>query len=185
MRRLLIIAAIVAGTAAVTGIVIYGQMNASLLTDGKATPIKTADRKPAPAFSRTALSGQPVDLRRFAGKPVVINFFASWCVPCRQEAAGLAQPRPRLRLKVQMVGIAIDDKRPGAMRFVSHYHWTWPIVFDPDDDLAYRYDLTASRRPWSSTSRAGSPGSTPARSAPGRSPRCSTRCCKPDGPSRR
>jgi cytochrome c biogenesis protein CcmG/thiol:disulfide interchange protein DsbE len=141
VRRLLIIAAIVAGTAAVTGIVIYGQMNASLLTDGKATPIKTADRKPAPAFDRAALSGRPVDLRRFAGKPVVINFFASSCVPCRQEAAGLAQLGHDFGSKVQMVGIAIDDTRPGTMQFVSHYHWTWPIVFDQDDDLAYKFGL--------------------------------------------
>ncbi len=141
MRRLLIIAAIVAGTAAVTGIVIYGQMNASLLSDRKATPIRPADRKPAPAFSRAALSGRAVDLHRFAGKPVVINFFASWCVPCRQEAAGLARLGHDFGSRVQMLGIAIDDKRPAAMRFVSQYHWTWPIVFDPNDDLAYRYDL--------------------------------------------
>jgi cytochrome c biogenesis protein CcmG/thiol:disulfide interchange protein DsbE len=141
VRRLLIIAAIVAGTAAVAGIVVYGQMHASLLTDRKATPIKPADRKPAPAFSRAGLSGPAVDLRRFAGRPVVINFFASWCVPCRQEAAGLARLGRDFGSRVQMLGIAIDDKRPGAMRFVSHYHWTWPIVFDPDDDLAFRYNL--------------------------------------------
>ena len=141
MRRLLIIAAIAAGTVAVASIVVYGQMHMSLLTDRRATPIRTADRKPAPAFDRAALTGQPVDLRRFSGKPVVINFFASNCAPCRQEAAGLAKLGHDFGSKVQMVGIAIDDKRPGAMRFVSHYHWTWPIVFDPNDDLAYRYDL--------------------------------------------
>jgi peroxiredoxin len=141
VRRLLIIAAIVAGTAAVAGIVVYGQMNMSLLTDRKATPIKTADRKPAPAFDRAALSGQPVDLHRFTGKPVVINFFASSCAPCRQEAAGLARLGRDFGSRVQMVGIAIDDTRPGTMRFVSHYHWTWPIVFDQDDDLAYRFGL--------------------------------------------
>ena len=135
------IAAIVAGTAAVAGVVVYGQMNMSLLTDRKAAPIRTADRKPAPAFDRAALSGQPVDLRRFAGKPVVINFFASSCGPCRQEAAGLARLGRDFGSKVQMVGIAIDDTRPGAMRFVSHYHWTWPIVFDQDDDLAYKFGL--------------------------------------------
>jgi cytochrome c biogenesis protein CcmG/thiol:disulfide interchange protein DsbE len=142
VRRLLSIAAVAAGTLAVAGIVLYGHNHASLLTDRTATPIKAADRKPAPAFTRTALSGEPVDLRRFAGKPVVINFFASWCVPCKQEAAGLARLGGDFGSRVQMLGIAIDDKRPAAMRFASDYHWTWPIVFDPSDDIAYRYDLT-------------------------------------------
>ena len=141
MRRLLIIAAIAAGTVAVAGIVVYGQMHMSLLTDRRATPIRTAARKPAPAFDRAALTGQPVDLRRFTGKPVVINFFASNCAPCRQEAAGLAKLGRDFGSKVQMVGIAIDDTRPGTMHFVSHYHWTWPIVFDQDDDLAYKFGL--------------------------------------------
>jgi cytochrome c biogenesis protein CcmG/thiol:disulfide interchange protein DsbE len=142
VRRLLIIAAIAAGTAAVAGVVVYGQMHMSLLTAARATPIRAADRRPAPAFKRTALSGQPVDLRRFAGKPVVINFFASWCVPCKQEAAGLARLGGEFGSRVQMLGIAIDDKRPAAMRFASDYGWNWPIVFDPSDDIAYRYDLT-------------------------------------------
>ncbi len=142
MRRLLIIAAIAAGTAAVAGIVVYGQMHMSLLTDRKATPIKAADRKPAPAFTRTALSGAPVDLRRFTGKPVVINFFASWCIPCKQEAAGTARIGREFGSRVHMVAVAIDDKQPDAIRrFASQYHWTWPILYDPSDDLAYRYNV--------------------------------------------
>jgi cytochrome c biogenesis protein CcmG, thiol:disulfide interchange protein DsbE len=141
VRRLLIIAAIAAGTAAVAGVVVYGQMHMSVLTDRKATPIKPADRKPAPAFTRTALSGRPIDLRRFAGKPVVINFFASWCAPCKQEAAGLARLGSDFGSRVQMVGVAVDDKRPAAERFASHYGWNWPIVFDPSDDIAYRYQI--------------------------------------------
>jgi peroxiredoxin len=141
VRRLLIIAAIAAGTAAVAGIVIYGQMHMSLLTDRTARPIKVADRKPAPAFKRTALSGQPVDLRRFAGKPVVINFFASWCAPCKEEAAGTARIGHEFGSRVHMVAIAVDDRGPAAQRFASHYGWTWPVVNDPSDDLAYRYDI--------------------------------------------
>jgi cytochrome c biogenesis protein CcmG/thiol:disulfide interchange protein DsbE len=142
VRRLLIIAAIAAGTAAVAGVVIYGQMHMSLLTNRKATPIKAAERKPAPAFTRTALSGEPVDLRRFAGKPVVINFFASWCIPCKQEAAGTARIAHEFGSRVHMVAVAIDDKQPNAIRrFASQYHWTWPILYDPSDDLAYRYNV--------------------------------------------
>ena len=141
MRRLLIIAAIAAGTAAVAGVVVYGQMHMSLLTAAKASPIKAADRKPAPAFNRRALSGEPVDLRRFAGKPVVINFFASWCAPCKQEAAGTARIGREFGSRVHMVAIAVDDRAPAARRFASHYGWTWPVVNDPSDDLAYRYDI--------------------------------------------
>jgi cytochrome c biogenesis protein CcmG, thiol:disulfide interchange protein DsbE len=141
VRRLLIIAAIAAGTAAVAGIVVYGQMHMSLLTAAKATPIKVADRKPAPTFNRTALSGEPVDLRRFAGKPVVINFFASWCAPCKEEAAGTARIGREFGARVHMVAVAVDDKGPAAQRFASHYGWTWPVVNDPSDDLAYRYDI--------------------------------------------
>ena len=43
--------------------------------------------------------------------------------------------------RVQLLGISIDDKRPGAEAFASHYHWSWPIVFEPNDDLAYRYGI--------------------------------------------
>jgi cytochrome c biogenesis protein CcmG/thiol:disulfide interchange protein DsbE len=142
VRRLLIIAAVAAGTAAVAGVVVYGQMHMSLLTDRKATPIRAADRKPAPAFNRTALSGEPVDLRRLTGKPVVITFFASWCPPCKQEAAGTARIGREFGSRVHMVAIAVDEHHASnARRFAEHYGWTWPVVNDPSDDLAYRYDI--------------------------------------------
>jgi cytochrome c biogenesis protein CcmG, thiol:disulfide interchange protein DsbE len=141
VRRLLTIAAGIAAAAAIVGIVIYGRSNASLLTRAPVAPVRAADRHAAPALDGTTLTGADISLKSFAGKPVVINFFASWCVPCRAEAPGLAKLAHEFGSRVQLVGISIDDKRPGAMAFVRHYHWNWPIVFDPNDSLAYSYGL--------------------------------------------
>lgn len=141
VRRLLTSIALVAATAAVIGVVVYGRMHASLLDVHTAAPIRAAARLPAPALTGTTLTGTDVSLRAYAGRPVVINFFASWCAPCRQEAPGLAQLAHRFGSRVQLLGISIDDKRPGAMAFADRYHWSWPIVFEPNDDVAYRYGL--------------------------------------------
>jgi cytochrome c biogenesis protein CcmG/thiol:disulfide interchange protein DsbE len=141
VRRLLTIAAGIAAAAAIVGIVIYGRSNSSLLTRAPVAPVRATDRHAAPAFNGTTLTGADVSLKSFSGKPVVINFFASWCVPCRAEAPGLAKLARQFGSRVQLLGISIDDKRPGAMAFARHYHWNWPIVFDPNDSLAYRYRL--------------------------------------------
>lgn len=141
MRRLLTIAAGIAATAAIVGIVIYGHQNASLLTNAPVAPVRAADRHAAPALDGTTLTGADISLKSFTGKPVVVNFFASWCVPCRAEAPGLAKLAHEFGSRVQLVGVAIDSKRPGATTFVRQYHWNWPIVFDPSDSLAYSYGL--------------------------------------------
>jgi cytochrome c biogenesis protein CcmG/thiol:disulfide interchange protein DsbE len=141
VRRLLTITAGAALTAAIIGIVIYGRINSDVLTRQPAKPIAAGARKPAPQFSGTTLAGADVSLHQYTGRPVVINFFASWCVPCQEEAPGLTKLAQRFGTKVQMLGISIDSKQPGAMRFVDRYHWSWPIVFEPNDDLAYRYGL--------------------------------------------
>jgi thiol-disulfide isomerase/thioredoxin len=141
VRRLLTSVALLAATAAVIGVVVYGRMHASLLEVHSATPIRAAARRPAPAVTGTTLTGAHVSLHAYAGKPVVLNFFASWCAPCRQEAPGLALLAHKYGSRVQLLGISIDDKRPGAIAFASHYHWSWPIVFEPNDDVAYSYGL--------------------------------------------
>src|SRR5579871_2546752 len=141
VRRLLTLTAVAALGAAVIGIVIYGRMHSGILTRQPATPIAAGSRKPAPQFSGTTLAGTDVSLRQFTGRPVVINFFSSWCVPCQEEAPGLTRLAERFGSKVQMLGISIDSKQPGAMRFASRHRWSWPIVFEPNDDLAYRYGL--------------------------------------------
>ena len=69
------------------------------------------------------------------GRPVVINFFASWCAPCKAEGAAFADAADAYSGRVQFVGVAIDDSRAGALSYTHHYGWNWPIVFDPHDHL--------------------------------------------------
>jgi len=141
VRRLLTIAAGIAATVAVVGIVVYGHMHASLLDTRSATPIRPADRKAAPALAGTTLAGKPIDMHAYAGKPVLVNFFASWCAPCRTEAPQLTRVAHHFGGRVQVLAVADNDTRSGATRFIQKYGWTWPIVWDPSNDLAYRYGL--------------------------------------------
>jgi thiol-disulfide isomerase/thioredoxin len=141
VRRLLTIASGVAAAAAIIGIVIYGRMHSSLLEAHTATPIKPAERKAAPALAGSTLAGKPIDLASYQGKPVLVNFFASWCAPCRSEAPQLTRIARHFGGRVQVLAVADNDTRSGATRFIHRYGWTWPIVWDPSNDLAYRYGL--------------------------------------------
>jgi peroxiredoxin len=143
VRRLLTITAAVAAAAAIGAIVVYGRMNAGALTDRAATPIPAAKRKPAPAIAGPTLAGPTVSLHRYAGRPVVVNFFASWCAPCRTEAPQLTRVAKHFGKRVQVLAVADNDTRSGARNFIRRYGWTWPIVWDESLTIAGRYNLFA------------------------------------------
>jgi cytochrome c biogenesis protein CcmG/thiol:disulfide interchange protein DsbE len=95
---------------------------------------------PAPAFSLHRLMGSGnLSLRSLRGKTVVLNFFASWCAPCKREAPVLEQLWRRDRDN-QFVILGIDtgpDAAGDGRRFVKAHGITYPVVFDPNADLAY------------------------------------------------
>jgi cytochrome c biogenesis protein CcmG, thiol:disulfide interchange protein DsbE len=140
-RRLQIIA-LVSGTVLVVSIALYGRAHSgSLRRADLAAPIAISKRVPAPALHEPTLSGGSVDLTRMRGRPVVINFFASWCAPCKAEATAFADAADAYSGRVQFVGVAIDDSRSGALSYTHRYNWNWPIVFDPHDRLVGPFGL--------------------------------------------
>ena len=97
--------------------------------------------RPAPDLRLPDLQGAgSVSLRSLAGSVVVLNIWASWCPPCREEAQGLEQGWTRYRSRgVQFVGVDHEDTRGAGMAFVRRFGVTYPSGFDPDGTVAARY----------------------------------------------
>jgi peroxiredoxin len=111
---------------------------AALVLVGLVFLLQPVDRREAPSFELPLLSGDgsvsDSDLR---GAPVVVNFFASWCAPCRDEARTLEKMWGRYEDEgIQFLGINVQDRVGPARDFVDRFGITFPIVRDADQDLA-------------------------------------------------
>ena len=98
--------------------------------------------KPAPGFSYTTFDGQNVDLTSLKGKPVMVNFWGSWCVPCKDEAPVLRDAWQKYQGSgVQFVGMAIWDKTDAAQAFAQSEGAVWLNGLDPDGKIAIDYGV--------------------------------------------
>ena len=75
------------------------------------------------------------------GTPVVVNFWASWCPPCREETPDLVDAHRRWGDRVQFIGVDLSDDRGGATSFIAEYGVPYPSVFDPTNAIAIAYGL--------------------------------------------
>src|ERR1700730_13059040 len=100
---------------------------------------------PAPAFTLPSLrdAAQPVSLSAYRGRPVIINFFASWCGPYQRETPLLASFYHASAGKVVIIGVDADDKAAAALRFVQAHGVSFPVGFEPTPAVADAYGVSA------------------------------------------
>ena len=99
--------------------------------------------KPAPAFTLQRLDGTgEVKLADLAGKVVVVNFFASWCLPCTQENPALVRVYERYRESdVVMLGVNLQESRENGLAYVQRMGMGWPTLADDDGRVVLSYGV--------------------------------------------
>lgn len=101
--------------------------------------------RPAPDFTLQKISGGKLQLSHLRGHPVILNFWASWCPPCRDEAPALEQAWQKYRGKgIDFVGVDVWDTHGDATRFLCDFKVTYPNVEDPLGDASIAYGLTGT-----------------------------------------
>lgn len=124
--RLKSIVSLVTLTAAVVWVAVSG-----LSGDRTQNAARPEVGAPAPQFAGTTLDRKSVSLVDFAGRPVVINFFASWCDPCKEEAPVVGAMAAEASAKgYAVLGVAIQDERAAAAEFMQADGLTFPAILD-------------------------------------------------------
>jgi cytochrome c biogenesis protein CcmG, thiol:disulfide interchange protein DsbE len=88
----------------------------------------------APEISLSTVDGGQVALSDYRGRPVIVNFWASWCIPCREEFPLLAAARAAHEADgLEILGVVHDDSAQNAAAFAATYNAEWPLLLDSDD----------------------------------------------------
>ncbi|MDQ2934741.1 MAG: TlpA family protein disulfide reductase [Chloroflexota bacterium] len=96
----------------------------------------------APAFALSDLNGSPVRLSDLRGRPVIINFWASWCGPCVREFPLLQHAlKDHSADELTVVGIVFNDRSENARDFMAQMGARWPAAMDPNGEVAQRYGI--------------------------------------------
>ncbi len=149
-------AAVTAGIAVLVGLAVVGCDGGSIASDNPqssgqsfvgssyaSTLYSSGHRPAAPDISGTTITGKPLSLRSYRGYTVVLNFWGSWCTPCREEAPALGTLAKQMYGRgVRFVGIDIRDEADSALAFMQTFGITYPSLNDPNDELALAFRNT-------------------------------------------
>jgi peroxiredoxin len=98
----------------------------------------------APAFSLPNKAGETIDLGKFKGQVVMLNFWASWCGPCRTEMPLMDQIYKKYSpAGFTLLGVNVDTDSTDAQKFLSQVPVSFPIAFDRDNKVSKLYEVSA------------------------------------------
>jgi cytochrome c biogenesis protein CcmG, thiol:disulfide interchange protein DsbE len=150
-RRRLIVVATVLAIGALIALLVVG-LRARKVDASIDHAIARGTPKHAPDFTLPLLANgsavgrrheEPLSLSDLRGRPVVVNFWASWCDPCKREATILEAAWRRERARgVVLLGLDVQDLSDDALAFIRRYRLTYPQVRDKGDGTYERYGLT-------------------------------------------
>ena len=97
----------------------------------------------APDFTMLDMDGNEVTLASFFGKPIVLNFWASWCGPCKMEMPEIQKFYDKYGQEIHFLLVSVDDSLDAAKTFISDSGYTFPVYFDTTSVGAYTYGASS------------------------------------------
>ena len=95
----------------------------------------------APRFQLKSLAGEEISLEGMAGKPLLLNFWSTWCEPCKLEHGLLQQAASRYAGRVQFVGIVYQDSGDKVRQYLTRHPSAYPHLLDPDSKVAIDFGI--------------------------------------------
>lgn len=137
-RRWLLLS-VLAAVLALLALLLYGLRNNPSIETGGVVPLN----RPAPDFAVETVGGQQVRLSELRGKVVVLNIWASWCLPCQEESVAINQSFARFGgPDVVFVGLAYNDDDEQVRKFVRKYQVPYGVALDPEGRIFIDYGAT-------------------------------------------
>ena len=109
-----------------------------LIQGSEPLPVPSLDA-PAPDFELTSLSGETIQLKDYRGKPVLLNFWATWCAPCRLEMPAFQSRFEEGAGELAIVAVNNAESASDVQSFVDDFGLTFDILLDPDAEIQRLY----------------------------------------------